>query len=354
MLAAGCHTPPRPHADLTAATDRLFAAWDTPGSPGCALGVVKDGELVYGRGYGSANLEHGIPLSTSSVFRIASVSKQFTAACVALLEQQGALSLDDSVRVYLPELPEYTEHVTLRHMLHHTSGLPEYLRLIKEAGLFTRPLDFFDEREALWTLMKTERPDFEVGDRALYSNTNYFLLSIVIKRVAGQSLRAFAEQHLFAPLGMKATHFHDDVTELVENRATGYRATDGGGFAIDETPLEIVGDGGLFTTVEDLVLWDRNYYNNQLGDGGAELIDAMQRPAILNDGTPTLYGLGLRIDEYAGATRVSHGGSWVGFRSNVMRFPDHRLTVICLCNLRQVGPKQLAEQVADLWLTGRL
>ena len=344
-----------PQVSKSEQTDKVFGPWNKPTSPGCAVGVIQNGVLVHRRGYGMANLEYGEPLTAQSVFRIASVSKQFTAACMALLVEQGRLELDDSVRVYLPELPAYADAITLRHMLHHTSGLPEYLTLLRRSGEFARPLDFFDEREALASVAKSKRPEFEPGERYDYSNTNYFLMSLIVDRVAGQSLRAFAADNIFTPLGMASSHFHDDVTAVVPRRATGYRKA-GEGFAIDETQLEIVGDGGVFTTIEDLARWDQNFYDNRLGRGGRTLIDTLETPGVLNDGDTITYALGLGVDSYRGWRMVSHGGSWAGFRTYMARFPEQRLSVICLCNLADIDPGELATRVADIWLpesTGR-
>jgi CubicO group peptidase (beta-lactamase class C family) len=354
LCAAGCETAaPRQGGAAPAQierTDRLFAAWDRPDSPGCALGIEQDGALIYSRGYGAANLECGAPLTPKSVFRLASVSKQFTAACFALLEEQDRLSLDDSVRRFVPELPAWADGITLRQMLHHVSGIPEYLSLLRQSGAFARKLDFFDAKEALDALASAPAPDFAPGERYEYSNSNYFLMSLVVERASGQSLRAFMAEHVFGPLGMSASHIHDDATEVVPGRATGYRQRRRGGFAIDETTLEVVGDDGVFTTVEDLVLWDRNFYDNRLGRGGPALIELLQTPALLPNGEPTEYALGLRVDRYRGLLRIHHGGSWVGFRTNITRFPERRFTVICLCNLRDIDATALATQVAEIWL----
>ena len=337
-------------SDQIGQTQKVFEEWDKDDSPGCAVGVVKDGELVYTDGFGMANLEYDEPITSKTVFRIASTSKQFTAACVVLLEEEGKLSLDDDVRKYIPELPEYKQTVTLRHMLHHISGLPEYLSLLRKNGAFVDALDFFDEKKALQAMAEAPELIFPVGEKYRYTNSNFFLMSVVVERVSGMTLAEYARKNMFVPLGMKNTHFHDDVTELVKNRATGYGKRKNGQWRIHETALEIVGDGAIFTTIEDMYLWDQNFYDNRLGKGGSNLIDKMQTSGILNNGESIDYGLGLSVETYRGLSRIGHGGSWVGFRSNYMRFPDQQFTVIVFCNLARMNPGRLAAKVADIWI----
>jgi CubicO group peptidase (beta-lactamase class C family) len=336
--------------DQISSTKKVFERWDKDASPGCAIGVVKDGKLVYTDGFGMANLEYDEPITSKTVFRIASTSKQFTAACIVLLEEEGKLSLDDDIRKYLPELPEYKQTVTLRHMLNHTSGLPEYLTLLEESGDFDDQLDFFGDDRSIEVMAEGPGLTFPVGEKYEYCNSNFFLLSVVVKRVSGMTLAEYAEKNLFAPLGMKNTHFHDDVTAIVKNRATGYGRRQNGEWFINETTLEIVGDGGLFTTIEDMFLWDQNFYRNRLGKGGASLIDKMQTSGKRNNGKSVDYGLGLTVGTYRGLSRIGHGGSWVGFRTHYARFTDQNFSVIVFCNLAQMNPGRLAGQVADIWI----
>lgn len=191
---------------------------------------------------------------------------------------------------------------------------------------------------------------FPVGEKYQYTNSNYFLMSVVVERVSGMTLAEYARKNMFVPLGMKNTHFHDDVTEIVKNRATGYGRRRNGQWRINETTLEIVGDGSIFTTIEDMYLWDQNFYENRLEKGGSNLIDKMQTSGILNNGESIDYGLGLSVKTYRGLSRISHGGSWVGFRSHYMRFPDQQFTVIVFCNLGRMNPGRLASKVADIWI----
>ena len=333
-------------SEVSEAIDALFAEWDRTDSPGCAVAVIHKGEIVHARGYGMANLELGIANSPTSAFRIASTSKQFTAACVALLALDGTLALDDDIRELVPELPAYERPITIRHLLHHTSGLRDYLTLMSLAG--KRADDWYTTSEAVAMVARQRATNFAPGDEHLYSNTGYLLLGLIVERASGESLRAFATERIFAPLGMRHTRFQDDHTELVRGRATGYSPGKGGGFRIDVTNLDMVGDGGVFTTIEDLALWDENFYTGKVG--GKALIELLETPGVLNSGEQLEYALGLAVDEYRGQRRVSHGGSFVGYRAQMMRFPGQRFTVICLANLSSINPTRLCRKVADLCL----
>ena len=297
----------------TGKVDEIFSTWDRIDSPGCALGVINNGKLIYTRGYGSANLEYGLPITSKSVFRIGSTSKQFTAMCIALLEEEEKLSLDDNIRRYIPEMPVYESAITIRHLLHHTSGIRDYLTLWSIAG--SRDDDFFVDDEVLAMLSRQKELNFAPGDEYLYSNSGYFLLSQIVKRITGKSMREYAEKNIFEPLGMTHTHFHDDHTRIVPKRASGYESTGKNMFRISMTTLDMIGDGGIFTTIEDLLLWDRNFYENKLGKGGPELIEKMQTTGCLNDGTHLDYALGLVVKEHRGLKKVSHGGAFVGYRA---------------------------------------
>ena len=336
-------------ARLLARVDSVFVQFAHTRSPGCALGVIHAGEFVVKRGYGMADLEHGIVLSPTSVFRIGSVSKQFTAAAMVLLEQEGKLSLEDDVRKYVPEIPEYERTITIRHLLNHTSGMRDYLTLMALAG--KRNDDWYSDDDVVRMLARQRELNFLPGDEFLYSNSGYFLLSQIVKRASGQSLREYAAAKIFAPLGMTHTHFHDDHREVVPNRASGYAPEDTG-FRISMTTLDMVGDGGVFTTVEDLALWDRNAYEPSLA--GTGFWEELLTRGILNDSDTLAYALGLQHGEYRGLRTVSHSGGFVGFRAQVLRFPSERFTVICLCNVSVANPTLLARGVADVVLEDRL
>ena len=339
---------PIPADSLTDKVDKLFSEWDRPDSPGCALGIIKDGHFVYKRGYGLANLEYNIPITSKSIFRIGSTSKQFTAMCIALLEEEGKLSLDDDIRKYIPELPQYEMPITIRHLLHHTSGIRDYLTLMDLAG--ARADDFYVDGEVVALLARQKELNFKPGDDYLYSNSGYFLLSEIVKRISGKSMRFYAEEKIFKPLGMKNTHFHDDHTMIVKNRASGYSPREKGGFQIDMTNLDMIGDGGIFTCVDDLFIWDQNFYHNKLGKGSQALIEKMLTCGYLNSGKKLDYAMGLVVSQYRGLKMVSHGGSFAGFRAQMIRFPEQNFSVIVLANLSTINPSQLARKVADLYL----
>jgi len=327
--------------------DRIFAPWDKPGSPGCAVAVVRDGAIATSRAYGFANLENPTPISSRTVFDIGSVSKQFTAMSIVLLAQDGKLSLDDDIHATIGELPDYGARVSLRQMLHHLSGLPSYTDLFDLAGVPETSLT--TDADALALIARQRRLNFAPGAQYLYSDTNYFLLALVVQRVSGESLRSFAQRRIFGPLGMRSTHFHDDHTLVVAHRATGYAPRTGGGFAIDMSNFEELGDGSVMTTVEDMVRWDRNFRDPVVG--GPQAIAQLQEPGVRSDGSRTPYAMGLIRDAYRGFSRVQHTGEWVGYRSAYLRFPDQRLSVILLCNV--VGALDalgLSERVADLYL----
>lgn len=331
--------------------DKIFAPYDKPDSPGCALGVVRNGEFLYKRGYGSASLELNVPLTPQSIFYMASASKQFTAASMVLAAEQGYLSLDDDVRKYVSEMPTYGYVITLRQMLHHTSGYRDILGLVGLAGEHIE--DIHSTAELLDLVSRQQNLNNVPGDKYLYSNTNYWLMSVIIQRATGKSLAQFAEENIFRPLDMTHTRFYDDRTAVVRGRVAAYKPLAGGGFAMDwNTNFDEVGAGGLMSSVEDLLNWDRNFYANKLGKG--TLLQELQTPGKLNSGKKTDYALGLQVSTYRGLPIVEHEGGLFGYRTELLRFPQQNFSVICLCNLATVRPRILANQVADIYLKGLL
>jgi CubicO group peptidase (beta-lactamase class C family) len=346
-LAADAPAPSTP-AERHAAVDAVFAAYDRTDSPGCAVGVYRDGRMEYARGYGMANLELHVANSPSTVFDIGSTAKQFAAFSILLLAKDGKLSLDDPVRKFVPEVPDYGTPVTLRHLLTHTSGLRDYLGLMDLAGI--RDEDLTTEEDALEIISKQKALNFPPGSEHLYSNSGYFLLSVVVKRASGKSIRDFAQERIFGPLGMTHTQYNDDHGRIIANRATGYAPRERGGFEISMSDFEQNGDGGIQTTVEDLLLWDHNFYEPAVGDRA--LLETMQTPARLNDGKALSYALGLYVGKARGLKVVNHGGAWVGYRAQLERFPEQRFSVACLCNLSTSSPGALARRVAAIYLGG--
>jgi CubicO group peptidase (beta-lactamase class C family) len=335
--------------NLNAKVDAIFSQYDKPDSPGCALGVIKDGKLVYARGYGMANLEHNIPNGSKLVYDIGSTSKQFAAASILLLAQQGKLSLDDDVRKHIPELPTYQKPITVRHLIHHTSGLRDYLTLFSLAGVNFD--DTTTEKDALDIIVRQKALNFTPGDEWLYSNSGYFLLSIIIRRASGKSYAEFAKENIFDPLGMKSTLILDNHKKIVPMRATGY-SPGRGGVQIEMSNFEQTGDGAVMTSIEDLLLWDRNFYEPKVG--GRAFLEQMHAVGAFNSGERHDYASGMIIGEYKGLRRVSHGGSWAGYRSELARFPDQKFSVACLCNLSATNPSALAMKVADVYLADHL
>ncbi len=344
-LASASASPPAA-ADVKPRVDAVFREYDRSDSPGCALAVYRDGRIEYARGYGMANLELGVANSPETVFDIGSTSKQFTAFSIHLLAREGKLSLDDDIRRWVPEIPSYGKTVTIRHLLHHTGGLRDYIELMELQGIRTE--DLTTEADSLAVLAQQKAPNFPPGEEYLYSNSGYFLLGVIVERASGQSLRDFAEARIFGPLGMRHTQFNDQHDRLVANRATGYRKAKGGGFRIDMGDWEQVGDGAVQTTVEDLQLWDQNFYEPRVGD--ARLLEAMQTVGVLNSGKRLTYASALVLQDYRGLPTVSHGGAWVGYRAQLLRFPKQRFSVACLCNLSGANPTALAREVAAIYL----
>jgi len=331
----------------TAAVDEVFADLTKAGSPGCALGVYQDGKIIYSKGYGLANLEENVAIKPQSVFDIGSTSKQFTAASILLLEKQGKLSVNDDVRKYIPELPDYGQKITILQLLNHTSGLRDYLTLMELAG--TNVDSVTTDEDALRMIVRQKALNFAPGSDWLYSNTGFFLLSVIVKRVSGKTLQEFAGENIFAPLEMSHTQYRDDHTSLIPNRALAYDAKEkGGGYKLDVSYFEQTGDGAVHTSVEDLLKWDENFYRGQIG--GKEFLSEIQEPGKLNSGKVLDYAKGLRIADYRGLRTVSHGGSWGGYRAELLRFPEQHFSVACLCNLGSASPSNRARRVADIYL----
>jgi CubicO group peptidase (beta-lactamase class C family) len=339
--------PNAPGADkpISAKVDEVFSRFEKPDSPGCALAVIKDGQ-IYKRGYGMSNLEYGVPILPSSIFHIASISKEFTAMSIVMLAQQGKLSLDDDVRKHVQEVPDFGERITIRQLIHHTSGLRDQWSLLSMAGW--REDDVITEPDILDLISRQKALNFKPGDEHLYSNTGYTLLAVIVKRVSGQSLRDFAETNIFKPLGMTRTHFHDDHSMIVKDRTSAYQPRTGGGLKISIPVFDTYGATSLFTTVEDMAKWDQNFNDRKVGGDAA--MEQMLTTGVLNSGKKLTYAFGLSIGEYKGLKTVGHGGSDAGYRADFVRFPDQRFSVLCFCNLSTTNPSQLTRRLADVYL----
>ena len=334
------------HETLEAKVNQLFAEWNQPDSPGATLAVTRDGEVIYKQGYGMANLEYDIPITSATVFDIASVSKQFAGFAIATLSHEGKLSLDDDIRMYLPDVPDFGNTITIRHLLHHTSGLRDWVQSLVIAGVGMD--DVISFKHILKMVQHQKALNFEPGEAFLYSNTGYNLLTEIVETVTGHSFREWTDTNIFKPLAMTNSHFHDDYEMILKNRAYSYQTVENDRFKHAVNNTTALGSSSLYSTVEDLAKWVLNFDNTRIGE--QTVIEQMHQCGVLNDGEQISYAFGLNIGEYRTLKTVGHSGSWRGFRSHLIRFPDQKFGVVILCNLDTFNPLGLAEKVADLYL----
>jgi CubicO group peptidase (beta-lactamase class C family) len=336
--------------------DSVFQRFDRTDSPGCALGVYQDGKVLYARGYGMASLEHGVSLSPRSVLDVGSISKQFTAMAILMLQKEGKLSLDDPIRKYIPEMPAYADRITLRRALSQTSGLRDLYTMMGQTGRTFQG----DTIDALRVITRSAEPNYEPGARYLYTNSGWILAAQIVYRLTGKTLAQFAEERIFTPLGMHDTRYLADVTTIIPNGAEGYAPRTGGGFRVARSTYDgaIVGAGAVHTSVEDFGRWLDNYDDATVG--GRDIIETMTTATKLNDGSPATsganqaYAVGLSVGTVRGLRTVSHGGSWAGYRGHFIRFPDQKFAVATFCNLTTSGPDSLARKVAGIYLGDRM
>jgi len=326
--------------------DNIFSQWDKEGVPGCALGIMKDGKLIYAKGYGLANLEYNVPNSANSVFRIASTSKQFTAACIVLLAEQGKLSLDNNLNQFFPDFPAYAKKITIRHLLNHTSGIRDYLTISSLKGLGNN--DYYEDKDVMKWLINQRELNFNPGDEYLYSNSGYWLLGQIVNKVSGINMADFAKKEIFKPLNMSSTHFHNNHKQIVKNRASGYRPIDKETYQISMTTLEMIGDGGIFTTINDIKKWDDAYYDRSILSD--KFWNMMTQQGVLNNGEVLEYASGLGISKYKGLKKISHGGAFVGYRAELIRFPEQHFSIAIFANRGDANPTWMAHQIADILL----
>ncbi len=356
VLTAGLLTLPNIRSEQAAAeslgsrVDKLFADWDKWDSPGGSIAILRDGAVVYKRGYGCAQLEYNIPIVSSTIFHVASVSKQFTAFAVALLASQGKVSWDDEIKKYIPEVPDFGKKITLRHLVHHTSGLRDQWEALAMEGW--RLDDVITKEHILKMVSHQKELNFNPGDEYLYCNTGFTLLAEAVARVTGRSFRDWTEANIFKPLGMSNTHFHDDHEMIVPNMAYSYSPKDGGGFKKSVLSYANVGATSLFTTVEDLCRWMQNFFDARVG--GPEVIRQMQEQGVLNNGKKIDYAFGLVIGEHRGLRTVGHSGGDAGYRSHVVWFPDQKFGVGVLSNLGTMDPGGLAIKAAEIYLGDKM
>lgn len=336
--------------DASTKVDRIFARYHKTDSPGCAVGAAINGNTVLSAAYGMADLEHDIPLTPSSVFEAGSVSKQFTAAAVLLLAERGKLSLDDPVRKYIPELPDYGKPLTIRNMINHTSGLRDWGNVESIAG-WPRTTRTYTHAHVLDIVSRQRELNYPPGAEYSYSNTGFNLAAILVGRVSGKPFPQFEREEIFNPLDMSSTQWRDDYQRIVHNRAIAYMQSNG------ETRMlmpfeDVYGNGGLLTTVGDLLRWNQNFSNPKVG--GPEMVKQQHVQGKLNDGRTIAYAAGLMVLHWKGLNEVSHSGSTAGYRAWLGRYPDNGLSVAVLCNVASANAGQLGHDVADIYLANVL
>jgi CubicO group peptidase (beta-lactamase class C family) len=328
--------------------DALFEEWDRDGSPGAVLAVCRGGNVIHQRGYGVANIEDDVPLTADTVLRLGSTTKHLCATCILLLENRGKLSLDDDIRQHVPEVPDFGRVITLRHLLTMTSGLWDDLNLLLFAGLDTgAPLT----REQFLKLVPVqEQLMFNPGDDCTYSNTNYFLLSLVIERVSGQTLADFMHQELFQPLGMSATRLTPWMKQTIRHKARGYQPAADGGFEAAYMMTELDGNGGVDSTIGDMLKWFANYRDDRhFGPHYRRRLEAENR---LTDGRLLDYRLGINVVDYRGMTVVRHAGGMPGYLCDFVFFPQSDLGIVLLANVLAPRILELPDRIADIVLEG--
>jgi CubicO group peptidase (beta-lactamase class C family) len=328
-----------------ARVDAVMARW-TNTTPGCAVGVSEKETSVLERAYGMADLEHDVPNTPATIFEAGSVSKQFTAAAVLLLARDGKLSLDDPARKYLPELPDYGAPLTIRQMLNHTSGLRDWGSVVGIAG-WPRTTRVHTHAHVLDVISRQRSLNFPSGTRWSYSNSGYNLAAIIVSRVSGRSFAEFTRERIFTPLGMSRTSWRDDYTRVVKDRAIAYTPA-GTGFAMNMPFENVHGNGGLLTTVGDLLRWVRNFSVPTVGD--AAFVKEAQEPGRFSDGRQHDYAMGLRIAPHRGVREVGHSGSTAGYTAYLADYPDRQVSVAVLCNVSSANATQFARAVADVYL----
>lgn len=324
--------------------DEIFQDWNKAGTPGAAVAVIQGGKVVLERGYGAAHLEYDVAITPLTVFHVASVSKQFTAMAVVLLEQDGKLSVEDDVHKYLTELPEYGHKITIRNLLQHTSGIRDQWQTLALAGW--RLDDVITQKQILRMLFHQKELNFPPGTRHMYSNGGYTLAAEIVARVSGKPFPQFCEERIFRPLGMAHTHFHDDHRHIVRDRAYSYAKVKDG---YEAEPLNYanVGATSLFTTPTDLVRWLDNFREPKVG--GRAAVERLQEQAVLADGKKIGYALGVVVGQYRGLKTISHGGGDAGYRSYVVWFPELELGVAVVSNLASFNPGPIANKVAAVF-----
>jgi len=332
--------------EITGKIDSLFSQWAKTSSPGCAVGVVRNDSLIFSKGYGMANLEYGVQITPETIFHIASVSKQFTAYSILLLERQRKLSLDDDLHKYLNWFPDLKEKISIRNLLNHTSGIRDQWELLATAG--TRLDDVITQDQIVKILSKQQALNFKPGTDWTYSNSNFTLLAEIVKSVSGQTLRQFTDSAIFKPLGMKNTHFHDDYTAIVPNRSYSYVTAGNDHYANAVLSYSNVGATSLFTNIEDMSKWIMNFYDPAVGD--QKDIQELTQPVIVNGEKRRNYAKGIVADSIYGQKRYQHGGVDAGYQTFVSVFPELKMGFIVFSNLGNVNAQRKNDELASLFI----
>lgn len=350
-------------ADFIKKIEAVFADKFQENSPGCSVGVIQANKLIFAKGYGMANLEHHIPLSADSIFRMASVSKQFTATAVLLLADEGLIDLHEDIRTYLPELADYGSKVTVNAMLGHFAGMGDYDMVgdsyegkahgkytdLKSAagGKFRLGNEDYLSIDEFYQVVKKLPLRRKPNTQMEYSNFAYFLLSMLVEEKSGMTLREYSEKNIFKPLGMKNTFFSDDANEIVKNRASGYIPLEKGGYETNMTNLFWVGDGGLHSSITELQLWDQQFYQPKLGKNPEEFLQKMLTPNSQHTLSGMLYANGQFVKKIDGFTKYAHSGGWLGTSTYYARIPEEKLSVAVLCNDVSQNPGKYSNEIFD-------
>ena len=330
--------------------DGIFSDLNQTGSPGATCAVVKDGEVIHTASFGEASIEHSVPNRENTIFYIASTSKQFAACSIALLEADGALTLDDDIREYIPELKGFSETIRVHHLVHHTSGIRDKYALGAIGGLAEE--SYTTDAGTLRLLGAQKTLNFPPGSRYMYSNSGYFLIAQIVERISGEPLREFTQKRIFGPAGMNDTVFREDPGLIIKNKASGYQRRQEGGWRLAEYTWQSLGPGGVFTTVGDLAKWDAALYGGVLEP--SNLHEMMLRTRPFTDGKPNNYAFGLTLGKHRGLETVSHGGGVSGYSAEFLRYSEQRLTVICLANTSAAGSGMRARKIAELYLSDQM
>ena len=331
--------------DINGKVDSIFSKWNNIRSPGCAVAIIKNQKVVYEKGFGSASLEYKIPITPKTVFAVASISKQFTAFAIALLLERGKINLNDRISEYIPRLSKPLSRITIKDLIYHTDGLRDQWDLLTFSGwnLYT---DAVSNKNVLSLIKMQQNLNFTPGTEYLYGNSGYTLLAEIVEKTSGENFLTFCKNNIFKPLGMNHTFFNNNYKRVINDLAYSYKPSHDG-FLKSPYNISTYGATGLYTTVEDMVKWNNNFYSHKLG--GGKLISLISTPGKLNSGKILNYGFGLEIKKYKQNPYIGHSGGDAGYNTFFMTFPNRHLSIIILANLKSINARKLAFKVADIF-----